>query len=219
MRLDHAVLAVQDLDSASASFEGLGFTLKPGRRHANGLLNRHIETRDGGSLELMTVIGRPGDAVAREYAGFLSDAEGGVFVAVVADVERFATVAREAGVAVELHGGGGFQYATPPDVGLSALFAVDYEDPPDSPAVLEHVNGVTAMTEVWVEAHPRLGWLLEALGGRDCGFARAPWGETGHRYGIRGGAVVVVGIRDPRRPRVRGGGVRDRGRRSRRDGC
>jgi hypothetical protein len=63
--LDHVLLATRDLDRAAAGFARLGFRHKPGRLHANGLRNRHIELRDGTSLELMTLEGRPGDLLAR----------------------------------------------------------------------------------------------------------------------------------------------------------
>jgi catechol 2,3-dioxygenase-like lactoylglutathione lyase family enzyme len=79
--LDHVVLVVRDLDRAAAPFQKHGFRLKEGRLHANNLLNRHIKFRDGSSLELMTVRGSPGDAMARDYADLAASGEGGVYVA------------------------------------------------------------------------------------------------------------------------------------------
>lgn len=58
--LDHVVLAVRDLDAAAAGFARHGFRSKPGRLHANGLLNRHVKFRDGTGIELMTVRACPG---------------------------------------------------------------------------------------------------------------------------------------------------------------
>jgi hypothetical protein len=55
--LDHVVLAVRDLELASAAFEKHGFRLKRGRLHPNNLLNRHIKFRDGSEIE-------PGDLLA-----------------------------------------------------------------------------------------------------------------------------------------------------------
>ena len=55
-RLDHVIIAVRDLDAASAGFVRHGFRLKPGRLHANGLLNRHIKFRDGTEQNFLSPI-------------------------------------------------------------------------------------------------------------------------------------------------------------------
>jgi hypothetical protein len=39
--LDHIPVGVSDLERAGATFGGLGFALKPGRDHANGIRNAH----------------------------------------------------------------------------------------------------------------------------------------------------------------------------------
>jgi hypothetical protein len=79
--LDHVVIVVRDIEAASAGFAREGFRLKHGRLHANNLLNRHIKFRDGTGIELMTVVGEPGDAMAGRYVQLLRDGEGGVYVA------------------------------------------------------------------------------------------------------------------------------------------
>ena len=53
--LDHIPLAVNDLEASRADFEALGFVLKPGRRHENGLRNLHAKFPDGTEIELITV--------------------------------------------------------------------------------------------------------------------------------------------------------------------
>jgi len=52
--LDHVPLAVKDLEQAKADFEALGFALKPGRPHDNGLRNAHVKFPDGTEIELIT---------------------------------------------------------------------------------------------------------------------------------------------------------------------
>ena len=46
LRIDHAIIAVLDLEDAVATYREMGFTIKPGRLHKNGLLNSHIKFSD-----------------------------------------------------------------------------------------------------------------------------------------------------------------------------
>ena len=46
--LDHVPIAVGDLDAAAARYRALGFALKPGRPHANGIRNQHAKFADDG---------------------------------------------------------------------------------------------------------------------------------------------------------------------------
>ncbi len=47
MGLNHIPIAVADLDGAAAQYRQLGFALKPGRPHANGIRNEHAKFPDG----------------------------------------------------------------------------------------------------------------------------------------------------------------------------
>jgi hypothetical protein len=40
--LDHIPVVVSDLERSGATFRRLGFALKPGRHHANGIRNTHV---------------------------------------------------------------------------------------------------------------------------------------------------------------------------------
>src|SRR5215468_2726618 len=51
--IDHLVLVVPDLDTAVASYRGLGFTVVPGGRHPTGTHNALIAFTDGAYLELI----------------------------------------------------------------------------------------------------------------------------------------------------------------------
>ena len=54
--LDHVTIAVRDLGNAQTFFrDSLGFTIKPGRLHNNGIINAHIKFPDGTALELLSV--------------------------------------------------------------------------------------------------------------------------------------------------------------------
>jgi Glyoxalase-like domain len=78
--IDHIPIAVMDLDSVSARYKALGFTLKPGRPHDNSLLNNHAKYSDGSELELLTAT-RPKDDLAAKYLRFIAEGDGPAFLA------------------------------------------------------------------------------------------------------------------------------------------
>lgn len=205
--LDHVVLVVRDLDVAGAGFARHGFRLKQGRLHPNNLLNRHIKFRDGTSIELMTVAGEPGDGMAREYAGLLAAGEGGVYAAfTVSDITGPERAARSLRLDAKRSGSGGWRFLSfPPSSPAAAVFfgagSFVVQDP-DS--LVAHEPDVAGLAEVWLEAGPQLGALLERLGARRCGDARAADGVRGERWALSRGSVVIVPARAPARPRVLG---------------
>src|SRR5580692_8943157 len=52
--VDHIPLVVSDLDGAEADFRAMGFSIKPGRPHADGIRNAHVKFPDGTEIELIT---------------------------------------------------------------------------------------------------------------------------------------------------------------------
>src|SRR5262245_54048788 len=52
--LDHVPVAVADLQKAGERYRSLGFTLKPGRPHTNGIANLHAKFSDHTEIELIT---------------------------------------------------------------------------------------------------------------------------------------------------------------------
>jgi hypothetical protein len=52
--VDHIPVAVTDLAAAGERYRALGFTLKPGRPHANSISNLHAKHADGTEIELLT---------------------------------------------------------------------------------------------------------------------------------------------------------------------
>ncbi|MCW5235897.1 VOC family protein [Verminephrobacter eiseniae] len=80
--VDHAVIAVTDLDRAQADFEHLGFTLTPRGRHTKGSEN-HCAMFPGDYFELLAV---PVDHPAtRYYSDFLRQGDGLAAVALKTD--------------------------------------------------------------------------------------------------------------------------------------
>ncbi len=62
LSIDHAVIVVNDLASATASYATLGFTVVPGGEHADGFThNALIAFSDGSYIELIAFKGEPPD--------------------------------------------------------------------------------------------------------------------------------------------------------------
>jgi hypothetical protein len=103
--LDHIPLAVTDLDASKADFEALGFVLKPGRPHANGLRNAHVKFPDGTEIELITAHAAT-DAITSEYHTWLRDGDGPAFLGLYApDLSALIERVSRLGFALERKGG------------------------------------------------------------------------------------------------------------------
>lgn len=206
-RLDHVIIAVRDLDAASAGFVRHGFRLKPGRLHANGLLNRHIKFRDGTSIELMTVAGTPGDAMARNYAALIAGGAGAVYAALtVAELGGADSGARALGLATLRSGSGTWRFLSFPESSPAAavFFGAGNFSVQDPDSLVSHDPEVAGLDEVWLEGGRDLATLFEHLGAQRCGEARAPDGRVGTRWALARGFIVIVPMRASSRPRVLG---------------
>ena len=84
--LDHVPVAVADLDSAATRYQQLGFTLKPGRPHANGIANQHAKFADGTEIELITAP-QAVDALTTTYRNHLARGQGPAFLSLFAPLE------------------------------------------------------------------------------------------------------------------------------------
>ena len=73
-RLDHVPLVVQDLDAAVTDYRALGFAIKPGRPHANGLRNAHVKFRNGAGIELITAPAAR-DTLSAHYTALLAQGD------------------------------------------------------------------------------------------------------------------------------------------------
>jgi hypothetical protein len=81
--LDHLPVAVANLDEAAARYLRLGFVLKPGRPHANGIRNQHAKFADGTEIELITAPDAR-DALTATYRRHLALGDGPAFLALFA---------------------------------------------------------------------------------------------------------------------------------------
>ena len=197
VRLDHIPVAVSDLDQAIIDFRALGFAIKPGRPHANGLRNAHVKFVDGAGLELITPT-QAHDALSARYADFLRAGEGPSYLTLHAlDTSRAAAALRAAGIAHSLDADG----LNLTDTRLSSwiFFAGDNRSPTDRPEHFSHANGAFATQEVWValdDAEP-LARLLSALGARSRDEGRGePLSTRARVFELAdGGRIVIVAAR------------------------
>jgi hypothetical protein len=205
--LDHTIIAVRDLARATQHFRDAGFKIKSGRLHANGLLNNHIKFPDGSEIELMTVQGAPRDEMARDYADLLRAGDGGVYVALkVRSLDRAARLASEIGLDTQRSASGRWQFLSFPRTSPAAavFFSAGDVAVNDPDSILQHHPPVTALREVWLEGGAALETFLRRLGAAECGSVSNAFGQTGKRWGLKRGSLVIVPSHDATRSGVLG---------------
>jgi catechol 2,3-dioxygenase-like lactoylglutathione lyase family enzyme len=130
--LDHVPIAVRDLEAAAETYKRLGFALKPGRQHDNGIRNQHVKFPDGTELELITAP-EARDALTTTYRKHLEAGDGPPFLALYApDASR---VPRNL------------------DAPLDYLFfGTRNASPTDHPEHFAHPNSAETLAAVWLAA-------------------------------------------------------------------
>jgi len=170
VRLDHVIIAVEDLEQASHDFRGLGFNLKPGRKHKNGLVNAFIKFADNTEIELMSVQGKPGDSTAKSYARFLETAQGGAFIAFTGyDIQTLSKRLQALKIEHRVQRGRLWDYIVfPEDSGLAQVFFIKHQaSVAVDPALYSHRNSASGIANVWLESSASLLSLLQALGAKN----------------------------------------------------
>jgi hypothetical protein len=190
--LDHIPVAVRDLDQACATFRALGFAIKPGRPHPNGIRNAHVKYPDGSGIELITA-GAAVDGLTTRYVQLIAQGDGPAFLALRArDTDRLVAALRSRG----------FPFSRAGDLtelrqpGLEWLFVVrDNRSPTDRPEHFDHRNGATALRSVWVatDAGAELERFLVHLGGvRTRRLLSVPDPVTVPLVTVDGGEVAIL---------------------------
>lgn len=180
----------------TAGYRALGFALKPGRPHDNGLRNAHIKFANGAGLELISPT-HARDALSAHYVDLLRAGEGPAYLALHAPDEAHAAQALQAAGIAHRRDADGLTLTDPQLDWI--FFTGDNRSPTDRPAHFAHANGAFAMREVWValdDAAP-LVRLLSALGAKAHDEARRVPFETAARvFDLAcGGRIVVVPAR------------------------
>ena len=168
LRFDHAIIAVHDFTGAQARMEKRGFAVKPGRLHANGLLNAYLEFDGNTEVELMTVARPPQGSIAQAYYDYLASGEGGIYVALSGiDPAYAATRLEAAGIRYKITNAKAWRYITfPGQPGLQAFFLLSPASNTDGR--LRHKNGVTKVRALTVDGNTAAEKMLMILGARAC---------------------------------------------------
>lgn len=146
--IDHIPIVVVDLEAAEADFTAMGFALKPGRPHENGLRNAHVKFPDGTELELITAPA-PTDALATEYFEHAKGGDGPVYFGLYApDLAQLADALAKQRIPIEEEGAMiGFSASHP----LHRLFfSRRQKSPTDRPEHFAHPNTATTLIAVWL---------------------------------------------------------------------
>src|SRR5215212_737894 len=142
--LDHIPIAVNDLERAADDYRALGFAIKPGRPHDNGIRNQHVKFPDGTELELITAPAAR-DPLTATYRRHLAQGDGPAFLAFYTPSRQFATARLDAASISHRDG--------------DLLGALDYvflgprnQSPTDRPEHFAHANGAESLISVWLAA-------------------------------------------------------------------
>jgi hypothetical protein len=148
--ISHVNIAVADLDKASADYARLGFALKEGRPHPDGIRNRHVKFRDGTEIELITAP-EATDALTAHYRQLIEAGDGPAFLSL--DVEPPALAVervKRAGLPASTNGGQvDFPFESP--LGY-VFFAGLNQSPTDRPEHFAHANAATSLVGVTLAA-------------------------------------------------------------------
>lgn len=160
--LDHIPVAVIDLEQGEQRFRALGFTLKPGRHHDNGIRNAHAKFADTGYLELITAA-EATDALTTAYRRHLKAGDGPAYLAFgVSDVGATAAALQAYGDRVET--GSGFVAFAETDPLATYFFGMSGPSPTDRPEHFVHANSARSLESVWIA--PDDADAVEAMLGR-----------------------------------------------------
>jgi hypothetical protein len=163
--IDHVPVAVADLPAAASTYRRLGFALKPGRPHANGIENQHVKFPDGTEIELITAP-KAADSLTRTYRRHLAAGDGPAFLALFTRSTARTRTALSAA---------GFSYSENVWLSLSPDKRVPYiffgprqASPTDRPEHFAHANTADSLVSVWLAGDDLAAEraLLQALGAR-----------------------------------------------------
>lgn len=166
--IDHIPFVVKDLEQAADTWGRLGFVIKPGRFHADGIRNKHVKFPDGAGIELITAPAAT-DELTRHYTQMIAQGEGPAYVSFHSPSERALIAAAESiGEPYSLEG----NLMTFRNESLRWLFLGEGSNrsPTDRPEHFAHPNGADATLGVWIacsgQDQERALRLFRALGAR-----------------------------------------------------
>ncbi|CAD5262482.1 MULTISPECIES: VOC family protein [unclassified Imperialibacter] len=207
IQIDHVVTVVADLDQATSRYTQLGFTVKQGRLHANGLINAHVKLVNKTSLELMSVRGEPTDRMARDYQTLLQEGEGGVYLAVSGvRTEEMEQMLSGLNIAFETSKGRSWDYITfPQEPELVHFFFIAYHRTMSDPGeTTTHKNESDRITAACIEGSERVSYFLKGIGLQSAGREKDELFGSAERFFTASGDIIVVPKKESaKRPRLK----------------
>lgn len=167
VKIDHVICVVNNIDKAVKEYEDIGFTVKKGRLHKNGLINAHIKFSNQSSFELMSLKGTPGDEIARTYKKLLSEGEGGVYIALTGmSISNIQVLLSSHNIQHNVVKGKNWSYVTFPEKSsLAHFFFIDYHIlVKDDIKTLKHSNKIAKISTVYTEGDEKTLNLLKNIG-------------------------------------------------------
>jgi catechol 2,3-dioxygenase-like lactoylglutathione lyase family enzyme len=165
--IGHIPLAVSDLARATDDYRRLGFAIKPGRYHADGIRTNNIKFADGAGLELITADVAT-DSLTTRYLQLLAQGEGPAYVGFhTASLSAVKGAVEQLGQAYTAAAGGILEF-TSPELQWLFLFEGTNRSPTDLPEHFAHPNTANATLAVWIAGgdQPQMLALFKALGAR-----------------------------------------------------
>jgi catechol 2,3-dioxygenase-like lactoylglutathione lyase family enzyme len=167
IRIDHVPLAVDNVDRAAESYRRLGFAIKPGRLHADGIRTQLVKFPDGAGIELISAPAAT-DPDTAAYVRLIAQGEGPAFVCFIArDMGALERRLHELGEAYSPEE----ELVTLTDPALAWLFfgAGSNRSPTDRPEHFAHANTANATLAIWIAGgdQKRMLAFFKDLGARD----------------------------------------------------
>ena len=154
IKVDHVIYVTENLDSTINRIQEIGFTIKKGRQHSNGILNARIKFENNSSLEFITINGTPKDDLAKEYQELITQKEGRVYIALTGiKLNLLSAKLQKSEIQHSIEVGKNWNYLTfPKGSNLALFFFIEYHTNFKSrPSLYKHKNGVTQINTIYLE--------------------------------------------------------------------
>lgn len=165
LKIDHVIISVANLENSSRVFEDLGFKVKPGTLHSNGIINKHIKFSNDSSVELISIQGIAKDLTAEKYQLMIEKGGGGTFIALEGiPFDEFSKILDRLNIRYHWQKHRLWDYITFDSKELQHLFFIDYHHKSkENSTWLNHPNKTQAMTAIHIDQSPLLRRLLDEL--------------------------------------------------------
>ncbi|MEQ9468184.1 MAG: VOC family protein [Ekhidna sp.] len=167
LRIDHVITVVPNLDEAIDEYGKMGFSVKKGRLHDNGLTNAHIKFQNQSSIELMSIVGEPKDEMARNYQSLLNAGIKGAYLALSGlSLDSIEVALIRLSVKYEISKDASWTYVTFPDESEyhHIFFIIYHSEHTSLENLFKHQNKVDGFENIKIEGSNKLTELFEEFG-------------------------------------------------------